>query len=228
MSTTATPEILWAQRSSTTEAAKNIIYLTISVPDVARENLVLDLQPQSISFSGTSSSLKRQYEVTLDLYDEIDVDETKIHHTAKNLELVLRKKQLKEEYWPRLIKDNKKLHFLKTDFDKWVDEDEQDETPEDGLGNMGGMGGMPGMGGMGGMGGMPGMGDMSSMLGGGGLDFSNLGGDMGGDDVEYAEEDDEEMPALDGEEEKDETSEPNSKSSEPAESSGKAKIEEVS
>lgn len=224
MSTTSTPEILWAQRSSTTDAAKNIIYLTISVPDVPRENLVLDIQPQSISFSGTSSSLKRQYEVTLDLYDEINVDETKINHTAKNLELVLRKKQLKEEYWPRLIKDNKKLHFLKTDFDKWVDEDEQDGIPED---DLGGMGGMPGMPGMGGMGGMPGMGDMSSMLGGNGLDFSNLGGDMGGDDdAEEEEDDDDEMPALDGEEEKNETSA--SKSTGPAESSGKAKIEEVS
>lgn len=128
--------------------------------------------------------------------------------------MVLRKKQLKEEYWPRLLKDNKKLHFLKTDFDKWVDEDEQDAMPEDDLG------GMPGMGGMGGM---PGMGDMSSMLGGSGLDFSNLGGDMGGNDDA---EDDEEMPALEGEEEKNETSA--SKSTVPAESSGKAKIEEVS
>ena len=30
----------------------------------------------------------------------------------------LRKKEMKEEYWPRLLKDNKKMHFLKTDFDK--------------------------------------------------------------------------------------------------------------
>ena len=32
--------------------------------------------------------------------------------------MVLRKKELKEEYWPRLLKDNKKMHFLKTNFDK--------------------------------------------------------------------------------------------------------------
>ena len=32
--------------------------------------------------------------------------------------MVLRKKELKEEYWPRLLKDSKKMHFLKTDFDK--------------------------------------------------------------------------------------------------------------
>jgi hypothetical protein len=32
--------------------------------------------------------------------------------------MVLRKKELKEEYWPRLLKDSKKVHYLKTDFDK--------------------------------------------------------------------------------------------------------------
>lgn len=47
---------------------------------------------------------------------------------------------MKEEFWPRLLKDAKKVHYLKTDFDKWVDEDEQEEAPEDDLGNMGGMG----------------------------------------------------------------------------------------
>ncbi|KAI6249412.1 hypothetical protein HI914_02802 [Erysiphe necator] len=221
MSTPAAPEILWAQRSSTTDAAKNIIYLTISVPDVSPSDLKLDIKPQSITFAGNSSSQKRNYQVTLDLYAEIDTDETKINHTAKNIELVLRKKELKEEYWPRLIKDNKKLHFLKTDFDKWVDEDEQDGIPDENLANMGGIGGMPGMG------------DMSSMMGGGGgdfgsLDFSNLGGDMEGEEADAADDDDddEEMPALEGEEEKDEPSA--SKSAEPAESSGKAKIEEVS
>lgn len=31
---------------------------------------------------------------------------------------MLRKKELKTEYWPRLLKDSKKMHFLKTDFDK--------------------------------------------------------------------------------------------------------------
>ena len=42
------------------------------------------------------------------------------------------------------------MHWLKTDFDKWKDEDESEDEDQ-----MGGMGGMPGMGGMGGM---PGMG----------------------------------------------------------------------
>lgn len=203
----ATPEVLWAQRSNKTDAAKNFIYLTISVPDVQAPKLKLDLKPTSLTFAGHSDSLKRDYHLELEFYGEIDTQESKINHTAKNIELVLRKKELKEEFWPRLLKDAKKVHFLKTDFDKWVDEDEQDEAPEDDLGNMGGMGGMPGMG------------DMSSMMGGGaggdfgGIDFSKLGGAGMGGDAEGEEEeddDDEEMPELEEDEE-----------------AGKAKIEEV-
>lgn len=61
------------------------------------------------------------------------------------------KKDKQYEYWPRLTKEKVKNAFLKTDFSKWVDEDEQDgapvEDPELDMG--GGMGG--GMGGPGGM-----------------------------------------------------------------------------
>ncbi|PBP25717.1 hsp90-binding co-chaperone [Diplocarpon rosae] len=194
MSSAATPEVLWAQRSSKTDEAKNFIYLTITVPDVQKSNLKLDIKPQSITFSGHSDSLKRDYHLELTLWGEIVESETKINHTAKNIALVLRKKELKEEFWPRLLKDAAKVHFLKTDFDKWVDEDEQDEAPEDDL-----------AGGMGGMEGMPGMGDMSSMMGGaggdfGGIDFSKLGGAAAQED-EDEDDDDEDMPALEGDEE---------------------------
>jgi len=197
MSAPATPEVLWAQRSNKTEAAKNFIYLTITVPDVQPSNLKLDIKEQSLTFDGHSDSLKRSFHLALEFYAEIDPSESKVNHTAKNIELVLRKKELKEEFWPRLLKESKKVHFLKTDFDKWVDEDEQDEAPEDDLGAMGGMGGMPGMGDLGGAGG-----DF------GGIDFSKLGGaGMGGEgeeEEEDDEEDDEDMPGLEGEDEADE------------------------
>jgi len=194
------PEVLWAQRSSASDPEKNYIYLTITVPDVPKENLKLNLTATKLTFTGHSESLKRTYHVELDFYDEIDEKETKINHTGKNVQMVLRKKELKEEFWPRLLKEAKKVHYLKTDFDKWVDEDEQEEAPEDdAMANMGGMGGMPGMGG-----------DMASMMGGmggaggdfGGIDFSKLGGGMGGmEGEEEGDDDDEEMPGLEGEEE---------------------------
>ncbi|KFY23655.1 hypothetical protein V491_02453 [Pseudogymnoascus sp. VKM F-3775] len=204
--TTLTPEVLWAQRSNATEPEKNYIYLTISVPDCKPEDLKLDLKPTGLTFSGKSDSLKKSYHVELELFAEIDVDNSKINHTSKNIELVLRKKEAKEEFWPRLLKDSKRVHYVKTDFDKWVDEDEQEEAPEE---DLGGMGGMPpgGMGGAGGMGGM----DMASMMGGmggaggdfGGIDFSKLGamGGMGGmGDMEDEGEGDDDLPALEEQE----------------------------
>lgn len=50
--------------------------------------------------------------------EQIDPDKTKKNHTDRDLELVLFKKELKEEYWPRLLKEKGKVHFLRTDFDK--------------------------------------------------------------------------------------------------------------
>ncbi|KAH8160120.1 hypothetical protein CIB48_g8121 [Xylaria polymorpha] len=224
-----TPEVLWAQRSSKTDAEKNFVYLTISVPDVPKENLKLDLKPTSLAFHGHSETLKRTYHLDINFFDEIDVENSKIHHTARNVEMKLRKKDLKEEYWPRLLKDAAKVQFVKTDFDKWVDEDEQNEVADDDMSQFGGgmgtfdmppphhpppdtqyaarrkantfmrTGGMPG--GMpGGMGGMGGMGGDF-----GGIDFSKLGGMGGmggaGSDDEEDEDEEDDIPALEGEEE---------------------------
>jgi hypothetical protein len=88
------------------------------VPDCKKEDLKLDIKPTVLNFSGKSDSLKKSYHVELELYAEIDAEKTKINHTSKNIELVLQKKELKEEFWPRLLKDSKKVHFLKTNFDK--------------------------------------------------------------------------------------------------------------
>lgn len=104
------------------------------MPDVQASKLKLDIKTQSLTFAGHSDSLKRDYHLALEFFGELDTAETKVNHTAKNIQLVLRKKELSDEFWPRLLKDKAKVHFLKTDFDKWVDEDEQDEAPEDDLG----------------------------------------------------------------------------------------------
>jgi len=191
-----TPEVLWAQRSSSTDAAKNYIYLTLMVPDVEDADMKLDLQPTKLTFDGFSKTKKVTYHVELEFYAEIDPKESKINHSGRDVEMVLRKKELKDEFWPRLLKESKKLHFLKTDFDKWVDEDEQDAVPDDeNINNMAGLGD----GGFGGIdfsklgaggGGMP---DLGSLAGGAGMP------DMAGGDEE--DSDDDEMPELEDEDE---------------------------
>ncbi|KAF2745426.1 HSP20-like chaperone [Sporormia fimetaria CBS 119925] len=211
---TLIPEVLWAQRSSASEAERNIVYLTIMAPDVPEKEVTLDLQPNKLSFKGHSTSKKVTYAVDLEFFAEIDPKESRINHTARDIEMVLRKKEAKEEYWPRLLKDSKKQHFLKTNFDKWVDEDEQDEANDDDdimskmnpLGG-GGEGGFPGidfskLNAAQSMGGMPDLGDMGDM-----------GAGEGGDS-----DDDDDMPELEEE-------------AKPAESgkaeASKPKIEEV-
>ncbi|KAF8252634.1 HSP20-like chaperone [Wilcoxina mikolae CBS 423.85] len=207
MSAPITPEVLWAQRSDADDEKKNVVYLTITAPDIPKESLQLELTPTKLSFSGENKT--RKYAVELELYAEIDEKLSTTHHSGRGVEFVLRKKEVKAEFWPRLSKEPKKLQFIKTDFDKWVDEDEQEEAED--LPNMGGMGGMGdmdmgGMGGggldfakmMGGMGGAGGMGDMDmdSMMAG-------MGGGAGAGAAD--EDDDDDMPEL--EESKDEKTE---------------------
>ena len=85
--------------------------------------------------------------------------------TSRSLNVVLRKKELKSEFWPRLTKEKLKTPFIKTDFSKWVDEDEQDGNPTKDDEDF--VGGIPGMDdGMGGGFGGSGLG--------GGMDFEKV------------------------------------------------------
>ncbi|KAJ5782678.1 hypothetical protein N7457_004452 [Penicillium paradoxum] len=209
MSQTLTPEVTWAQRSSDSEPERNYLYVNIKVADVPKADTTLSITEKNVSFKGQSKK-GVTYSVSLDLFAEIDPENSKVNHNDREVELVLRKKELKEEFWPRLLESKQKMHFLKTDFDKWVDEDEQDEAGEDdyannfggfggedpnagagagGLGNIdfSKLGGMPGMGGMGG--GMP---DLSALAGMGGM--GGMGGMPGGQGAE--EEDDDDLPDL--------------------------------
>ena len=108
--------VLWAQRSSTIDPERNYIALTISAPDVSSPKI--NLTSSSLTFSGHSETKKTTYHVELTFYAEIDPEASKTHATSHSVTFRLRKKEMKEEYWPRLLKDDKRMHFLKTDFDK--------------------------------------------------------------------------------------------------------------
>jgi prostaglandin-E synthase len=53
----------------------------------------------------------------------------------RSVEFSLRKKE-SGPFWDRLLKEKTKLHWIKTDFNRWKDEDEmeEDEKDEDGSG----------------------------------------------------------------------------------------------
>ncbi|KAJ7630458.1 HSP20-like chaperone [Roridomyces roridus] len=196
----AHPEVLWAQRSSESDKTKNVVYLTINLPDIQESNLEYNLTSTGISFKAKSGNAKtgseKDYAFDLEFFADVIPEKSSKKLSTRSLYLVLRKKENKDEYWPRLTKEKVKNAYIKTDFSKWVDEDEQDPDAKDdedldamgGMGGMPGMGmpgmgmpGMPGMGGMGGMGGMPGLGGMGGMGGmPGGMDFEKMMAEMGG------------------------------------------------
>lgn len=188
----------WAQRSSEYEHEKNIVYLTVVTPDIVEPKI--DIQAKSVDISGSDKHGKA-YKLHLDLYDEVDPAATKQRHNDLNLFFVLQKKEDKAEFWPRLSSVKEKLHYVRTDFDKWVDEDEQEEAADDDAAGMGGMGDMASMmGGAGGAGGMGGL-DFSKLAGmggaGGDMDFSSMMANMGqggagaGDDGDDSDDDEE-------------------------------------
>ena len=50
-------------------------------------------------------------------------------YAQKHWMFIIKKKE-DGPYWPRLLKDGKKVHWLKADWNKWKDEDEEDESEE--------------------------------------------------------------------------------------------------
>ncbi|CRG94732.1 cochaperone p23, putative [Plasmodium gallinaceum] len=152
------PIVLWAQK-------KECIYLTIELQEI--ENVKIDLKEDKLYFFATKD--KNEYEFTLNFLKPINVDESK-YSTKRNIKFKIIKKE--KERWKTINNDGKK-HWIKCDWNSWVDTDEENKTTEYddmAMNSFGGMGGMPDMSQLGNMGGM------------GDLDFSKLG-NMGGDDM---------------------------------------------
>merc|ERR1711988_1416166 len=154
----------------------------------------INLEESKLTFSGTSND--KQYEITLDFFKPLDKEGSKINVLERSVQMLLKKKETEEEFWPRLLNDKHlEKGCVSIDWDRYVDEDEEDEAVGFDQSNlaggmdmasmMGGIGGMGGMPGMGGMGGMPGMGGMGGM---GGMDMASMMAGMGGMGDEGADE----------------------------------------
>lgn len=98
------------------------MYLTVAVEDC--KNAQVKIESDKVIFKGTGGD-KHTYECTLTLYGKLKVDESKFVTRDRATEMLL-VKESKGEYWPRLLKDTTKMHWLKVDFNKWKDEDDSD------------------------------------------------------------------------------------------------------
>ncbi|KAM5549625.1 hypothetical protein ABKV19_000844 [Rosa sericea] len=107
------PSVKWAQQPDT-------LYITIELPDA--EDVKLKLEPEGkFLFSATTGAEKTPYVVDLDLYDKIDVNESRYSVGSRNICHLVKKAENK--WWSRLIKQEGKAPvFLKADWDNWEDE----------------------------------------------------------------------------------------------------------
>jgi len=206
-----TAPIKWAQRSDS-------LYVTIALADVKDETI--NLENETLTFSGKSEG--KEYKVDIAFLKPVDSKGSTYKVLPRSVQMhVMKTDKDDDEFWPRLLKDKALAkNQVKIDWDRYVDEDEEEEAGgfdtsaldggqgmggPPGMGGMGGMGGMPGMGGMGGM---PGMGGMGGMGGAGGMPpgmdmealmaqmggmggMGDMGGDMGGDMEGEPDSDDE-------------------------------------
>ncbi|KAI8992026.1 HSP20-like chaperone [Mycotypha africana] len=109
------PTVLWAQRA-------DVVYLTVEISDI--KDPKIDLNESKINFTGKGEKEQNDYEFEIEFYGNVDPEKSKKHLTARNLTMVIYKKEA--SYWPKLQKGNK-LNFVKVDFQKWKDEDEEDD-----------------------------------------------------------------------------------------------------
>lgn len=97
------------------------------------KNETLKITERAISFKGESAD--QAYGFDLDLYGEIEPSKCKQTKTDRHIICLLERKEA-GPYWPRLTLNSHKPIFVKTDFAKWKDEDEEDDTKDSQFGNM--------------------------------------------------------------------------------------------
>lgn len=135
------------------------------LPDA--KNPKVNLGPEgTFTFTATGGAGDNVYELKLELFDKVDVEESKINYGVRSIFCILEKAEKK--WWNKLLRgDGKPPHYVKVDWDKWADEDE-----DNGSGN--------------------GPADFDL----GGMDFSkfgDFGGAGGGDEFEDSDDDEQEV-----------------------------------
>lgn len=131
------PPVMWAQRHG-------VVFLTVCLEDC--KNPEIRIEPDKVYFKGTGGTEKKEHEVTIDLYNEIDPEKSLKAVRDRNIEIMLKKKEDTSGYWPQLTKEKKKYHWLKVDFNRWQDEDDSDDEVggggdlEEMMRSMGGLG----------------------------------------------------------------------------------------
>ncbi|CAG8843458.1 18610_t:CDS:2, partial [Gigaspora margarita] len=92
----------------------------------------INVNKEKLSFEGIGGTEQKLYQFEINLYKEINPEASKHSQTAHSIVLVLDKAKHGQQYWLHLQKDRVKITYLKTDFAKCKD---NDDNKEEGGGN---------------------------------------------------------------------------------------------
>uniref|UniRef100_A0A0R0FF40 Co-chaperone protein p23 n=1 Tax=Glycine max TaxID=3847 RepID=A0A0R0FF40_SOYBN len=114
------PEVLWAQRSDK-------VYLTVALPDA--KNVSVKCEPQGLFTFSASGVQEEAYSFSLELYGCIEPEGCKTKSGLRNILCSIQKGE--KGWWKRLLKSEEKpAPYLKVDWNRWCDEDDEESTSD--------------------------------------------------------------------------------------------------
>ena len=122
------PFVYWAQSNSD-------ITLRVDLKDVKDPDITIEEEEIEFSCVGVGSQGQQKYEFLLEFYLPVDRDSAAC--TVYDREILIRIKKKDEDWWPRLLYEQKKLPWLKIDFDRIKNESDSEEEKEKGDDNSG-------------------------------------------------------------------------------------------
>jgi cytosolic prostaglandin-E synthase len=102
------PQLLWAQR-------KDKLYLTVDLQDCEAPDIKVTNEDGIGKFDFRGKAKGTQYESSVPLYAEVDPENVKIANTARNVFLMVPKKE-EGDHWPRLTKEKGKQNHIQARF----------------------------------------------------------------------------------------------------------------
>lgn len=110
------PEVLWAQRSDK-------VYITVSLPDA--KDVSVKCEPHGVFAFSAKGAQGEPFKFDLELYGTIIPEGSKIDIGKRNILCSIQKEN--KGWWKRLLKSEEKpAPYIKVDWNKWCDEDEEE------------------------------------------------------------------------------------------------------
>ena len=112
------PFVYWAQSNAD-------ISLRVDLKDVKDPDITIEEEEIEFSCVGVGGQGQQKYEFLLEFY--LPVDKESAACTVYDREILIKIKKKEEDWWPRLLYEQKKLPWLKLDFDRIKNESESEE-----------------------------------------------------------------------------------------------------